>query len=221
MRVSPEQGVFTADQAIRLTRITRRQLDYWMRTDLIRADIASGAGRGSVRLFTFENLIEIRAAAWLRDQLSLQLIRKIVGHLREERDRPLTELQFAVIEKEGARSGSQHRDVIVQRTDGDWESWTGQQMLKVRVPIRKFSDELTKAAAKERMQSRKVGHVETRRGALGSAPVLAGTRIPTAAVWRLHEAGYSTQRILENYPGLKPADVTAALKEERRRRRTA
>lgn len=221
MRVSPEQGVFTADQAIRLTRITRRQLDYWMRTDLIRADIASGTGRGSVRLFTFQNLIEIRAAAWLRHQLSLQLIRKIVGHLREERDRPLAELQFAVIEKEGGRSGTQYRDVIVQRTDGAWEKWTGQQMLKVRVPIRQFSDELTKAAAKERTKSRKVRHVETRRGALGSAPVLAGTRIPTAAVWRLHEAGYSTQRILENYPGLKPADVTAALKEERRRRHTA
>ncbi len=181
----------------------------------------SGTGRGSVRLFTFQNLIEIRAAAWLRNQLSLQLIRKIVVHLREERDRPLAELQFAVIENEGTSSGSQHLDVIVQRTDGDWEKWTGQQMLKVRVPIRKFSDELAKAAAKERTKRRKVGQVETRRGALGSAPVLAGTRIPTAAVWRLHEAGYSHQRILENYPGLKLADVTAALKEERRRRRTA
>lgn len=221
MLVTREQAVFTADQTIRLTGITRRQLEYWMRTDLVRADIASGNGRGSVRLFTFQNLLEIRVAAWLRDQLSLQLIRKIIGHLREQKEHPLAELQFAVIEKEGSRGISQHRHVIVQRPDGTWEKWTGQQMLKVRVPIRRFSGELAKAAEKDRSMTRKVGHVQTRRGALGSAPVLAGTRIPTAAVWRLHEAGYSTQRILENYPGLQRADITAALKEERRRRRTA
>ena len=216
--MSLEQGVFTAEQAIRLTGITRRQLDYWMRTDLIAADIASGSGRGSVRLFTFQNLLEIRVAAWLRDQLSLQLIRKIVGHLRAQRDHPLAELQFAVVEREPERNGSRQSDVIVQRADGTWEKWTGQQMLKVRVPIRRFSDELTKAAAQDRSKRRKVGQVETRRGALGSAPVLAGTRIPTAAIWRLHEAGYSTERILENYPGLKRGDVKAALEEERRRR---
>lgn len=219
--MSLEQGVFTTEQAIGLTGITRRQLDYWLRTSLITADIASGDGRGTVRLFTFQNLLEIRVAAWLRDQLSLQLIRKIVGHLRAQRDHPLAELQFAVVEAEPDRTGAHRRDVIVQQADGSWEKWTGQQMLTVRVPVRRFSDELSKAAARDRSNRRRVGQVEKRRGVLGSAPVLAGTRIPTAALWRLHDAGYSTERILENYPGLKRADVKAALEEERRRRRIA
>ena len=53
--------------------------------------------------------------------------------------------------------------------------------------------------------------VERRRGALGSAPVLAGTRIPVSTIQSLHEAGWSTERIVDNYPGLDAADVAAVL----------
>jgi uncharacterized protein (DUF433 family) len=44
-----------------------------------------------------------------------------------------------------------------------------------------------------------------------NAPVLAGTRVPTAAVWNLHRAGYAVGAILREYPRLKPADVEVAI----------
>jgi uncharacterized protein (DUF433 family) len=47
---------------------------------------------------------------------------------------------------------------------------------------------------------------------MGSAEVLAGTRVPVAGIRRLHESGWSADRIIENYPGLTERDIAAALK---------
>jgi len=52
--------------------------------------------------------------------------------------------------------------------------------------------------------------------------VLKGTRIPTAAVWNLHQANYDAAAIIREYPRLTRADVAAALDyEEERRRKSA
>lgn len=56
-----------------------------------------------------------------------------------------------------------------------------------------------------------IGRIERRRDVLGSAPVIAGTRITVSAVRNFHEAGYSVDAIIEEYPTLTPADVEAAL----------
>lgn len=58
------------------------------------------------------------------------------------------------------------------------------------------------------------GEVEQRRHVMRHAPVVAGTRIPTAAVRRLHEDGYPVAGILEEYPSLTEQDVRAALEFE-------
>ncbi|HEY7295362.1 MAG TPA: DUF433 domain-containing protein [Dehalococcoidia bacterium] len=50
-----------------------------------------------------------------------------------------------------------------------------------------------------------------------NAAVLAGTRIPTAAVWNLANAGYNTDAILREYPRLRAEDVEAALAYEAKR----
>ena len=52
---------------------------------------------------------------------------------------------------------------------------------------------------------------------LRNAPVIAGTRIPTAAIRRYQEAGYTVEQILAEYPDLTPHDVEAALKYEENR----
>lgn len=211
--------VFTTDQAMRLTGISRRRLGYWLDQGILAADVDEARGRGRVRLWSFANLVEVRVALWLRDKVSLQLIRKIVGKLRvlEGVDRPLSDFSFAVVET-GRRTRRQ--DVMIQRADGSWETWAeGQKVMEVTVPLRRFADELRKAAEADRVARRRVGQVERRRGALGSAPVLAGTRVPTTAISSLHEAGWPVERILENYPGLKPADVKAALRAEEKQPR--
>jgi uncharacterized protein (DUF433 family) len=58
------------------------------------------------------------------------------------------------------------------------------------------------------------GQVSRDPGVLGNAWVIAGTRIPVAAIRRLHEDGYSNDRIIAEYPDLVAADIAAALKHD-------
>jgi uncharacterized protein (DUF433 family) len=208
--------VFTTDQVLRLTRISRRRLGYWLDHGILAADVDEARGRGHVRLWSFRNLVEVRVALWLRDKVSLQLIRAIVGKLRaqEELEHPLTDVSFGVVE---TSRKARRQDVVIQRPDGSWETWAeGQKVMEVTVPLRRFAEELRQAADADRRARRRVGTVERRRGALGSTAVLAGTRVPVSAIRSLNEAGWSTERIVENYPGLEAADVAAALQTQRR-----
>ena len=49
---------------------------------------------------------------------------------------------------------------------------------------------------------------------LGGEPVVKGTRIPTAALRRLHEDGAGSFKILSEYPSLNAVDIDNALKFE-------
>lgn len=65
-----------------ITGITYRQLDYWTRTNLVTASIASAAGSGSHRLYSFRDLLMIKMIKALIDAgISLQNVRKAVDHL--------------------------------------------------------------------------------------------------------------------------------------------
>lgn len=65
-----------------ITDITYRQLDYWTRTNLVTASIASAAGSGSHRLYSFRDLLMIKMIKALIDAgISLQNVRKAVDHL--------------------------------------------------------------------------------------------------------------------------------------------
>lgn len=213
MKPTPE-GVFTSEQVMRIAGVTRRRLDYWIDKGIITPDIDRARGRGRVRLFSFSNLLEVRVAAWLRDKVSLQLIGKIVRRLRaEDSARPLAEMTFGVVE--GWSGGRESHSVVVKRPDGTGEEWeSGKKIMEIVLPLATFADELRHSAVTERRRTRRVGEVEHRRGTLGSSSVVAGTRIPTASIRRLHEAGQSVDKIVASYPGLEPDDVAAALAEE-------
>ena len=211
------QQAFTTEQVLALTGVTRRKLAYWLDHEVVTADVDRARGRGHVRLFAFRNLLEVRVAVWLRDEVSLQLLRKIVQRFREQGvEKPLADLSFAVLE---STVGRQRREVVVQQPDGSWEHGeSGQKIMEITVPLRRFAAELETAIEKNWRRRRAVGKVERRRGVLGSTPVLAGTRVPTRAIWALHRAGYDIAQITENYPGLEAGDVQAALDEEQHRR---
>jgi uncharacterized protein (DUF433 family) len=218
------RGVYTSEQVMRLTGISRRKLSYWLAAAVVTADIDRAKGRGRVRLFSFQNLVEIRTAMHLRvgEEISLQLLRKVVSRMREELDvePPLAELTLGVL-----RGGSQRRPtyrVVVQGSDGVWEHGEdGQRIFDIPLPLRRFTEELVAAAERDAQERRRPGEVERRRGALGSTPVLTGTRIPVHAVASLHEAGWSNERILDNYPSLTLADIEAVLAPGRGSRRSA
>ncbi|MEW6226585.1 MAG: MerR family transcriptional regulator [Bacillota bacterium] len=60
----------------RLTGLTCGQLDYWDRTGFIRPSLAPAAGRGSARLYSFQDVV-LRVAKELRGAgVALQRLRK-------------------------------------------------------------------------------------------------------------------------------------------------
>ena len=78
--------------------IPLRVIDYWDRTNFIKPSINEASGYGSMRLYSFTDLIQFKVAKFLRDQgLSLQKIRKSLNFLRKhlpEIEKPLAQLRF-------------------------------------------------------------------------------------------------------------------------------
>lgn len=82
----------------RLTGLSPRQLDYWDKTHFIKPSIASGSGKGSIRLYSFVDLVQLRVAKVLRDTgITLQRMRKALEYLRKHSpdiEHPLATLRF-------------------------------------------------------------------------------------------------------------------------------
>jgi predicted RNase H-like HicB family nuclease len=78
--------------------IPLRVIDYWDRTNFVKPSINEASGYGSMRLYSFTDLIQFKVAKFLRDQgLSLQKIRKSLNYLRKhlpEVEKPLAQLRF-------------------------------------------------------------------------------------------------------------------------------
>ena len=77
-----------------LAELTPRQIRYWDTSGLVRPSVGRARGRGSRRLYSFEDLVELRTISRLRKAgISLQKVRHVVKEIREV-DRPLTRLRF-------------------------------------------------------------------------------------------------------------------------------
>ena len=82
--------------------------------------------------------------------------------------------------------------------------------------IARQTEEAANVLAQRRPEE--IGEITRHRYVLGNAPVLAGTRIPTAAVWDFHRAGYDAAGIIREYPRLTELDVERAIAFECERR---
>lgn len=91
-------NAFNSKMVSKIIGIPLRVIDYWDRTNFIKPSIHEASGYGSVRLYSFTDLIQFRVAKFLRDQgLSLQKIRKSLHFLRKhlpEVEKPLVQLRF-------------------------------------------------------------------------------------------------------------------------------
>lgn len=89
---------FNADTVRRLTGITYRQLDYWDTTGLVRPSIRGAQGKGSRRVYSFQDVVEVRVVSrMLASGVSLPTVRKAVHYLTQHFDhvvRPLAQLQL-------------------------------------------------------------------------------------------------------------------------------
>jgi DNA-binding transcriptional MerR regulator/predicted RNase H-like HicB family nuclease len=103
---------FSADVARRTVGITYRQLDYWDKTGLVRPSIKQARGKGSRRVYSFEDLVELRVIAQLLGiGVPLLAVRKAARYVRlhfAELVRPLARLALVA---EGKR-------ILVRTTEG-------------------------------------------------------------------------------------------------------
>lgn len=84
---------FGARAVLALTGISYRQLDHWARTGLVRSSLKQAAGRGSRRVYSFQDLVALRVVGQLRGAgASVQTIRRAVKWLRSHVDQPLEAL---------------------------------------------------------------------------------------------------------------------------------
>lgn len=110
--------LFRAGDVVEIVRISRRQLQYWAQTDLIRPSAATPGGHGR---YTFEDLVAIKAAKRLIDAgISVQRVRKSIRALTEllpSVERPLSQLVLVAT-----------GDVVLAFKDGTaFEALSGQE----------------------------------------------------------------------------------------------
>ena len=89
---------FDSKTASRIVGVSLRQIQYWDEQGFIRPSVKTAEGRGTKRLYSFSDLIQLKVVKDLADHgLSLQKIRRCLGHLREsfpEKKQPLQSLRY-------------------------------------------------------------------------------------------------------------------------------
>lgn len=199
--VQEQHLAVTRDAAARIAGLSIRQLDYWAGTGLVEPSVDTRMSPGRrVRLYGFVDLLALLVASELKARkISLQHIRAIVAHLRSRGyPNPLTQLRFATV----------GREVYFMHDDGSWEGdLQPDQVVLHEVlnldPLRR------RIAAGAQRDTALAGRVERRRGAMGSKPLLAGTRVPVDTIRRYLDAGRTVEQVLDSFPTLTAADVEA------------
>jgi uncharacterized protein (DUF433 family) len=204
---------FTSQQVERLTGLSRRMLRYWEETGVYTASYVDDRPRVPYRrIYSFRDVVSLRTLALLRKcyQVRLDDLRRAGMFLREtypDHPEPWSELRFGVL----------NRHVVFRDPEtGEWLTATspGQAILPINV------EEIARATQREAASFTKrrpedAGMIVRHRYVLGNEWRLAGTRIPTAAVWRFHEDGADTAVIQQAYPDLTATDIVAAIEHER------
>ena len=190
-------------RAAQLAGITMKQLRDWEKTGLVVPSVRQEISpRNTVRLYSFQDLVELLVVAELRHRpgISLQHVRRLVSYLSTlDFAAPLRELKFATRGKE----------IYINFPDGTWsgDPYPDQIIFRHAIALQDVAAKIGRVRDRE---PETAGQVTSRRGVHRSKPVLAGTRIPVATVQRYLDAGYDTAAIIREYPSLTPADVDAA-----------
>ncbi|MDI3339450.1 MAG: DUF433 domain-containing protein [Sphaerobacter sp.] len=192
--------------------LSARRIRYWAETGFFQPSYRDRAGRAYGRIYSFRDVVGLRTLALLRNEhrVSLQSLREVGKWLSDHYEAPWAELRFFVAGREvyfhDPRTGT-HR------------SGRRPEQAVIAIDLRQVAA-ATEAEA-ERLRARtteEIGRIVQHRYLSHNAPVIAGTRIRTEAIWHFHEAGYDTCAILREYPRLTERDVIAAIDFERRRR---
>jgi len=115
---------FNSKMVSKIIGVPLRVIDYWDRTNFVKPSINEASGYGSMRLYSFTDLIQFKVAKFLRDQgLSLQKIRKSLHYLRKhlpEVEKPLAQLRFLTDGETIFALTNKNREIIVTLKKGQF-----------------------------------------------------------------------------------------------------
>lgn len=191
--------LFTEDQVVRLTGLSRRQLRYWEKTRFFAPTFSAGSGG----FFSFRDVVGLRTIATLRKKVPLQELRKVGAWLKRYGDEPWSRLRFYLAGRK-----------VYVRVPGEPHPVSARGQSATEYAMQEIARE-TRARVEESRQrpSDTIGQIDSRK-----RPVIRGTRVSTEAVWTLAKEGASEGAIREAFPHLTGEDVRAALEYERKRR---
>ncbi|MBL8227244.1 MAG: MerR family transcriptional regulator [Bryobacterales bacterium] len=90
---------FSTGEAVHITGVSFRNIDYWARTKFIVPSVAEAKGTGTERRYSFSDLLALRVARELREAgVSTQSLRRVVDFLRTRKGliNPLAECRLIV-----------------------------------------------------------------------------------------------------------------------------
>ena len=89
---------FDSKTVSRIVGVSLRQIQYWDEQGFIRPSVKTAEGRGTKRLYSFSDLVQLKVVKDLADHgLSLQKIRRCLRHLRDsfpDQTQPLQSLRY-------------------------------------------------------------------------------------------------------------------------------
>ncbi len=201
-------SAFTEEQVQRLTGISGKQLRYWDRTGFYAPAFAyDDRGEAYSRLYSFKDLVSLRVLNALRNEANVSLphLREVKEKLAHLGDDLWSSTTLYVLKKKVIFDNpeTRAREEIV----------SGQGILGI--PLSVVTDDMHKAV--DRLHQRRddqLGQVTAHRNIVNNQPVVAGTRIPVRSIKAFADAGYTVERILDEYPTLTADDVRAALEHK-------
>jgi uncharacterized protein (DUF433 family) len=200
---------FTADHVCRLTGLSARQLRYWDNTDFFSPTLLGEHQRRAFgRIYSFRDVVGLRTIALLRNvhRIPLQELRRVGAWLQSHHHTPWASLKFAL---------NGRRVVFTDPGTGTVVEPRGEGQTVIGIALEPIASDMQREADRLReRQSEQIGRLNRNRYVVHNAWVVAGTRIPTRAIWNFHSAGFNTAAIINEYPQLTAADVAAAIKFE-------
>lgn len=198
-------AAFSEDNVVRLTGIPKGRLRYWDKTGFFVPSLADeNRRRAYSRVYSFRDLLCLRVLSTIRieSRVPLQHLRDVKVKLAHLGDDMWATTTLYVL----------NRRVVFYNpeTDRREDAATGQGVLQI--PLQVVWGDMEKAVKDLwTRDGATMGRVEHKRGVASNNPVIAGTRISVKAIRAFHDAGFSIDKIREEYPVLSDEDVKAAL----------
>ncbi len=203
---------FSVDRVSTLTGLSIRQLRYWDKTKVYEPEFTNGSRRQAYsRIYSFRDVVGLRALAQLRERVPLQELRRVGAWLKERYTYPWSSLRFGILGR-SIVFGEPSTDEIISTRPAGQRVLTMFDLERVVADVRTAIRQLNQRGPDE------IGKVIRDRHVMGNAPVLAGTRIPTSIIWDFYAAGSPPNTIRAMYPHLTIQDIDAAISFEQESR---